>query len=357
MKNPMITTAVALAVSSMAFAPTFAADANDTAAQRTSDNARTTANEAGNSAENAAERAGNNMENAAERAGNNIENAAERTGDRIQNTADRAGEGMNNGVNNPDPALNTETTVNTTPNPNANTNANLGTGNTAMAPDAEDIKGVIADATEAFVKQGTFDDLVERLVDADRNRIGRDGYAEQDHADLQQASEAFLATWKEKYNTDFDIEDQKMVFNDQQFRVLQSEIGENAQTAGGAIDVDANANNDRATVNVDNNTGVDAPGNKAADTNRNDPGRNIATVTVNNKMGNLQVPMIHEMPDAWKIDVPDSVDGPKLKQNIIAHLNAAVAMKDQWPADANQAYANLSTHMLQALMDKPAETK
>ena len=361
MKNPIITAAVALAVSGMAFTPTFAADATDTAAQRSADDARTNVNQA----ENAAERAGSNLENAAERTGDKIENAAERTGDRIQNAADRAGEGMNNGVNRPDPAFDNDTKVNTDPNtrvntdlnPTVNPNANLGTGNTAMAPDAEDIKGVIADATEAFVKKGTFDDLVERFVDADRNRIGRDGFAEQDHADLNQASDAFMAAWKEKYNADFNIEDQKLVLNDQEFRVLQSEIGEGAQPAGGAIDVDANANDGKATVNVENNTGVDRPDNKAADTNRNDPGRNIATVTVNNAMGGLQVPMIHEMPDAWKIDVPDSVDGPKLKQNIIEHLNAAVAMKDQWPADPQQAYANLSTHMLKALMDQPAETK
>ncbi len=277
----------------------------------------------------------------ADKAKDGTVDAANRTGDAMQNTADRATGAMDNANGN---------------NANRATGNNTGPGNTAMAPDAEDMKGVLADSTEAFVKKGTFDDLVERLVDADRNRIGKDGYAEQDHADLNTASDAFLAAWKEKYNKEFDIDDEKVVFNDPRYKFMQGEIGDNAQPAGGAMNADVKVGDAKADVRVENNTTIDTPGNKAADTNRNDPGRNIATVTVSPGMGkpNLQVPMIHEMPDSWRIDAPDTVDGPKLKDNVVSHLNALTAMKAQWPADANEAYRIVSTHMLMAVLDKPA---
>jgi hypothetical protein len=268
----------------------------------------------------------NTAENAAERTGDAVKDATNRTGNAVDNAANRAADGMNNNANDANRATGNRT----------------GEGNTAMAPDAEDIKGMLAAATEAFVKQGTFDDFVERLVDADRNRIGRDNFADQEHADLDAASKAFMDAWRSKYNRDFDIVDEKVVYNDAKFRITQSEIGDNAaQPAAGQVPPAGN-NND-------------------ADTNR-DAGRNIATVTVTadgaaaGAMGDLQVPLIHELPDSWRIDVPDSVDGPKLKSNLIAHLNAVTAMKDQWPADPNEAYRVVSIHMLKAVLDKPVET-
>ena len=51
--------------------------------------------------------------------------------------------------------------------------------------------------------------------------------------------------------------------------------------------------------------------------------------------------MLSEAPDLWKIDVPNTLTAEKLKANVLAHLTAANEMKDQWPADVNQASASL----------------
>jgi hypothetical protein len=223
---------------------------------------------------------------------------------------------------------------------------------TAQAPDAEDIRDVLAQLTEASLTKGGFDDLVERFVDADRNRIGN--YAEQEMADLDGLVEQFQKDWQAKYNQEFDIKNEELVFNN--VNILQGEIGGEARVAG-----DVNVNRDGGTVegdvNVDNRTGIDLPGDKAADTNRNDPGRNIATVNVTGVDGgkDLKLDLIHEMPDSWRLDLPDTVDGPKLRQNLMAHLKAAHEARDQWPADVNEGYRFVSYHVFKALLDQPVE--
>jgi hypothetical protein len=364
----MMLTAVAMVTSGLVFNPTATLGQNAT-----------------NTEQRVGERAGEVITNTAERTGEAATDAANRTGGVLVNpgndTVNQAGDAGRTGNVQINPANDTANRTNTDANRAMGTDTGTAaqtTAKTAMAaPDAEDIHGTLAAATEAFVKKGTFDDLVERFVDADRNRIGADRYAEKEHEDLNDAIDRFQNAWKAKYNKPFDIVDEAVVYNDQHFRIMQSEIGQqtetvqSAQTASGAINVNANTPDGTAEIKMKDgttnndvvartDTGVDAPtgsGKGAEDHNRNDVGRNIATVTVNNAMGNLQVPMIHEAPDAWKIDVSDSIDGPKLKNNVIAQLDAAVAMKAQWPDDHNEAYRAITTHMLKAVLEQPEVTK
>ena len=386
--------------------------------------------------------------------------------------------------------------------------AGQGLKGTAQAPDAEGIRDVLASATEAAFTPGGFDDLVERLVDADRNRIGKAMPSDDDLKSHNDAIKSFRDAWKAKYGKDFDIDNEELVFNET-FQIQQSEIGNNARTAGdrqssdasgqsgkssedktgdravlgnadlqtgpsargprGGIDMDKAASEDLAnrrsgknisgssnastnsestkiagaggtvddktsqnpsgnqstpsasssgsdsaasgsvstpagnasgSVSADTSgarnaadragdatanaaqrtgdavknaadrtgdaasnaadraqqaTGVDLPGSGTADANTNDPGRNIATVQVPESHGlpALSVKMIHEFPDAWRIDVPDSVDGAKLQANLTNVVGACMAMKDQWPADVNEAYRAVGHKVLAAVHDKP----
>jgi len=205
---------------------------------------------------------------------------------------------------------------------------------TAAAPDAEGIRDVLAQVTQAAVKKGALKDAVERFVDADRNRLGQGGELKADHPELDGRIDQFRKDWKAKYNQDFDIKNEEAAFPNSTFAITQGEIGRNAATG---------------------NTGADSPASPAADANRNDPGRNVATIQISGQGGqSLTVPMIHEAPDRWKIDVPDTLTAEKLKQNVLDHLTAA-DQPDQWPSDVNQAYAQVSQHILMAVMDKPAK--
>lgn len=202
---------------------------------------------------------------------------------------------------------------------------------TDAAPDAEGIRDVLAQVTEAALTKGGLSDMVERFVDADRNRIGPG--ADANFADLDGRIDQFRKDWKAKYNQDFDIKDEEAAFPNATFAIVQGEIGRNAAT---------------------DTTGADSPTSPAADTNRNDAGRNIATIQVAASHGApaLTVPMIHEAPDRWKIDVPDTLTAEKLKQNVLDHLTAA-DNPAQWPADVNDAYAMVSHHVLMAVLDQP----
>lgn len=202
---------------------------------------------------------------------------------------------------------------------------------TAAAPDAEDIRETLKGVTDAALTKGGLNDLTERLVDADRNRIGKAiGEDSPEHTALV---EQFRAAWKAKYSQDFGIKDKEKVFTNQLFTVAQSEIGA-AAPSGTEV----------------------ATGQKPGDLDANkEKGRNIATIDVQESHGlpRLSVPLIHELPDSWRIDVPDTIDAAKLRSNVLAHLKHALDMKDQWPADVNDAYAAVAHHVLEAVMDQP----
>jgi len=181
------------------------------------------------------------------------------------------------------------------------------------------------------------------FADADRNRIGKDRFAEKKFDDLDGRIAQFQKDWKEKYNQSFKIKDQAAVINDQFAQIEVGEMGSNAKLAA-----DQQKNSAEPTdKNKDN-----ANGNDKDDQNL-DKGRDIATVDHSaSTISRVKVPMIHEGAlGKWKINVPDSVDGPKLKDNLLKHLTMADEMKDKWPADVNEAYRAVAHHVLTAVLD------
>ena len=221
---------------------------------------------------------------------------------------------------------------------------------------ANRVPNLISNVTEAALTKDGLDDVVERFVDADRNRIGK--------TDLNSGNDALNAivaniqsAWKAKYNSDFDVHDEDKVFAQPFATAAVGEIPKGA--AGTEVKLDTDRKLDGTTetkVDVDRKSGVDSPASPAADTNRNDPGRNISTVTIPASHGApaLTVPLIHEA-GGWKIDVPDTLDGAKLRSNLIAHLTEVQNMKDQWPSDVNEGYRAVAHHVLMAVMDRPAK--
>ncbi len=90
-------------------------------------------------------------------------------------------------------------------------------------------------------------------------------------------------------------------------------------------------------------------------------GRNVAVVSINGVDGlpALNTSMIHELPDRWKIDVPDNVDGQMIKDNLQKHLFALGQDAAKWPADVNEAYRLVTHHVLMAVynIDMPEPVK
>ena len=234
--------------------------------------------------------------------------AAERetrdVGREIGDAADRTGDRMSDAARDTTPTLQT------------------GGEATAAAPDAEGIRDTVASATEAALSEDGFDDLIERFVDADRNRLG-DFVSERDNFDdLNQKSQAVRDLYQQKFNAEFDIEDEGMIYSDQFVTIRQGEIGQ-ARQAAAADDPDANL----------------------------EEGRNVASVMLSESQGlsQLTVNMIHELPDSWKIDVPDNVTGQQLYTNLSSALDELASNADQWPEDQADAQRYITHRLMLAI--------
>jgi hypothetical protein len=227
-----------------------------------------------------------------------------------------------------------------------------------LAPDYEDIRSTMGNVTETAFKSKGFGDFVGYFVDFDRNRLSK--YAkETDFGDLNAKIDAFRTSWKTKYGHDFDITKQEVVYAENRCWIVQAEIGDSAKLASGKLtgpNAQLRADIDKRITGGqggDRKTGMDKPGTPEADKNLNDPGRNIALVTFPESHGlaRVDVPFIHEMPDSLRIDLPDSVDGPRLRDNLMKHYTQMHEQMDKWPADENEAYTWVSHHVFLALMD------
>ena len=433
--------------------------------------AQNTATGSENQLNNAADRAADKTDRAADKTGAALDNAADKTSNAAQNAADKTSNAAQNAADKTGATLDKAA-------------SGQGVHGTAQAPDAEGIRDVLASTTEAVIKGG-FSDVVERFVDEDRNRFGQAMPSSDALKPLNDLTKQFRDDWKTKYNQEFDIEKEELVFNPA-VKIYQGEFGQtvpdNARTAGersgaqssdkssgdrailgnsdlqtmpdkkgpkGGVDLtdaaeqdranrasgsnisgssNASTNSDRtkiagagsqnpsdagtssaaagssssanatggassaagpgssspsnsnvggsssdstleraadnaadAVANAANKTGdaVTAGVGRArdavtgnADSNR-EKGRNMATVMIPASHGlpAIKVPLIHELPDSWRIDVPNTLDAATFQANLQKHLAKAHQMKDKWPADANEAYLAVAHHVLLAIFE------
>lgn len=273
-------------------------------------------------------------------------------------------------VGTPSGTIRTETNTSTDVRTGTNNNNNAA----VAAPDADDIRKTIADVTEEALTKGDFHKLTKNFVDADYDRV-KNFKAGDNFAQLDGRIESFQKDWKSKYNEDFGYSRQRNdVLGDQFARITQGEIGE-ARTAGGKEMPSAEPQNVKGGSPEDlKKSGVatpDANSNKTfgGDTNK-EPGRNVASFILQGQAKasasiqpgekpaaqmemnkELAVPLIHELPDSWKIDLPDNIDGQKLHDNLLKHLTMVDENRANWPADKNEAYREVTRHVLMAIME------
>ena len=137
--------------------------------------AQNTATGSENQVNSAADRAADGTNRAADKTGTAVDNAADNTRDAARSAGDRAAGTIDKAA------------------------AGQGVHGTAQAPDAEGIRDVLASTTEAALK-GSFSDVVERFVDADRNRLGKAMPSGDDLKSLDALTKQFRDDWKAKYN-------------------------------------------------------------------------------------------------------------------------------------------------------------
>jgi hypothetical protein len=275
----------------------------------------------------------------------------------------------------PDTTLRTTDSKTTEVRTDTNSTAyNKGNNAAQAAPDADDIRKTIAKVTEDAVTKGDFHKLTKNFVDADYDRV-KNFKASDNFAQLDGRIEQFNKDWKAKYGEDFGFTHHRNdVLNDSFARITQGEMGE-ARTAGGKEVPSAEPQNVKGGTPEDlKKSGVNQPDANSEKsfggrTNR-EAGRNIATFTIPasakasasvqpgeapkvNMEANkdLAIPMIHEMPDTWKVDIPDQIDGQKLHDSLLKHLTMVDEDRANWPADKYDAYREVTRHVMMAVME------
>jgi hypothetical protein len=188
-------------------------------------------------------------------AGEAVESAARQTGDALDTAAEKTGQVLGEAT---DDAVALA----------KDASQDVKRATTQVIPgDAEAIYDVLEDATEAALQPGGFDDFVQRLAAADRDRIGED-YAEKSWPDLDDMAAKVQAKW------------------------------EAAQ--GGSLDIDEKAAFANVPVTLE-------PGGTAANVTLPSAGAGSA-VRIN----------LRKEADGWRIDAPDSLTGENLKNALIS---------------------------------------
>jgi hypothetical protein len=204
----------------------------------------------------------------------------------------------------------------------------------------------LGDATEAVLTKDGFDDFVERLVDQDRNRIGADGFAEREFADLDAKARAIRAAWNAKYGADeFDADEE------QAFAKLGVVVGkiDDARALATAWPVPAVTDPAGAAPGEPvPASATETAGNEDPDLDSNlEKGRGvaIATIPASHGLPALNVSFIHEVP-GWRVDVPNALTGQQLHDGLLKHLTHVADAQADWPADKNEAALMIAHHVL-----------
>ena len=169
----------------------------------------------------------------------------------------------------------------------------------AIPSDAKAIHNVIAQLAENAMSPGKFREVVERLAEPDRKRIG--DYAKKDLPDLNDIVSKASATWNKTYGHGFDITDETKTFG-----------------AGSPI-----------TLGGDGKT---------------------ATMP----LGALSVPFVREA-SGWRVDAPDVLNGEGLKNALIKRLDALANGTTALPKDEAEGHRLVAQNVLEAIMttDQP----
>lgn len=242
-----------------------------------------------------------------------------------------------------------------------------------------DLQKVVAQITEAAVTEGKFDQIKNSLAKSDQQRMQGAGEktATGDAAssanqpavaggsaqDLDTAIKDLRRVYKEKYNKDLSISESQVL--PQQVVVVAGEVTnpqmlttwplrategmtgraaikaptDMAQPAGGGLDRAANTGTENR-MSQDQKSGL-KQGDKIA----------VLQLPSEQQMPELTASFVQSQGDKWMLDIPDTMDGAKLRQNLSEHIRYITQNKDKLPQEADKASQAIAHHVLMALYD------
>jgi hypothetical protein len=289
--------------------------------------------------------------------GDRAEDAADRTGRAVDRAGDAAGRAVDRTGKAVDGALTNDGKVVTA--------GVLPAGFTAKeANDVEDVRDLLGTATQAALTKDGFDDLTERLTDQDRNRIGH----LDDVAAINDKVALIQKNFKDKYNRDFKV-DHRVALT--KVAVIQGEVSDAALATASWPGLRGSTTDlgDRAVPAAarDGDDAREREAERKEDVTEKanlEKGREVAIATfpAMGKTDALNVYLIGEA-TAWRIDIPNSITQDQLKANLVRHLTMVSDGFATWPANADEASALITHHVMMGLydtrpvvdMDRPVE--
>ena len=224
-----------------------------------------------------------------------------------------------------------------------------------IGDEASAIRKPLTTLTEAAVTKGGFDDLVERLVDEDRNRIG--DFAKQKDETLDGRIDQVRKAWKDKYGDDFDLDEDKTL---QQVVMIRGEIEDPQAVASSWPLPPTTGGADAVVAGAAQAADSDAAKSKPGLNSNVEKGRDVAVAAIPPSHGlpQLNVSLVREAL-GWKVDVPNTVSGKQIHDKLLDHLTYLGDHADKWPGDKNEAGALFAHHVLMATygLDVPTGLK
>jgi hypothetical protein len=210
---------------------------------------------------------------------------------------------------------------------------------------------------EDALSKNHFDNLVDNLVDQDRDRIKKSvGNASLTNVDgnnnqrLNDLAVRLNDSFKSKYNHDFDM-DYKKVFTQDFLHIMTGEVADPALLTGKwPVDAGIGLNNAGKLTAQDAAQARDKV--FGGDVNL-EKGRNVAIahIPASHGLPAISASLIHENMGGWKFDVPNTLTAQKLHDNLVANLSYLDQHKAELPSDINEAYRHVTHAVVAALYD------
>lgn len=217
--------------------------------------------------------------------------------------------------------------------------------------EAKDIKGELATLTEDALKKNHFDNLINNFVDQDRSRMKDIKNIKVD--DLNDKIDKIRQAWKTKYQKDFDIHrsERDMVYNDQ-VKIVQGEVTDTDQAVKNwpvpaTAEMAAKPDRDQGHAEVASAKKV-----FGGDVNL-DKGRNVALVKIpsSHNMPGITLSLIHELPDQWRVDVPNNISGQQIHDNLLNRLTYVSEHLDKLPDNIDDGYRMMTHCVASAILN------
>lgn len=198
------------------------------------------------------------------------------------------------------------------------------------------VKSGLGKLTERFVTKGDFNKFLAELSTQDKERTRE--FKGVDQTKLDGRIEQIRQAWKTKYGHDFDVSDEKTIFNDR-YTITQGEVSEpEVALAGWPVAPSAEA------ITAGSRQAASDADQKAVkneiDAAKLEKGRNVALIRfpAMDNMPAITVSMIHELPMFYRVDVPNSRTGEQIYNDVLNRLTYLGDHLDSWPANETDAY-------------------